>query len=270
MRSAWKLGTKLEKQHGNHGAMFSSLGEYIQAKEYYEKALCMQMEIGDRAGEGRTYLNLAHVFGVLKKYGKNKLYCDNALAISRKSDDKEAEANCYKTEGEFHQSLGDKDRAEACFDKALAIVIEIGDRELEATNYLRFGKVFQSRGDHDVAEEYLEKALSTSKDIGNAEVEFSCTCSLALTRLSQKNFEGAISLLYRSIEKSETMRGFLQGSHQMKISFVDKHVFPYEKLSGLFCDTGNPKDALTVADLGQARALADLMDTLYSSEKHIS
>ena len=202
------------------------------------------------------------MFGVLKKYGKNKLYCDNALAISKKSGDKEAEANCYKTEGEFHQSLGDKDRAEACFDKALAIAVEISDRELEATNYLRFGKVIQSRGDHDVAEEYLEKALSTSKDIGNAEVEFSCTCSLALTRLSQKNFEGAISLLYRSIEKSETMRGFLQGSDQMKISFVDKHVFPYEKLSGLFCDTGNPKDALLVADLGRARALADLMDTV--------
>ena len=130
--------------------------------------------------------------------------------------------------------------------------------------------MFQSRGDHDVAEEYLEKALSTSKDIGNAEVEFSCYCNLALTKLSQKNFEEASSLLYRSIEKSEKMRGFLQGSDQMKISFADSHVFPYQKLSGLFCDAGNPKDALIVADLGRARALADLMATQYSAEKHTS
>ena len=66
------------------------------------------------------------------------------------------------------------------------------------------------------------------------------------------------------------MRGLLQDSDQMKISFEDMHVFPYQKLSELFCDTGNPKDALIFADLGRARALADLMATQYSAEKHIS
>jgi len=125
--------------------------------------------------------------------------------------------------------------------------------------------VCQSLGDHDVAEEYLETALSTTKDIGNAETEFSCYCrrhcNLKSTKLSQRNFEGAFSLLFRSIEKSEKMRGYLQGSDQMKISFADEHVFPYQQLSVLFCDAGDPEDALNVAELGRARALADLMAT---------
>ena len=254
--------------YGNLGAIFSSLGEYYRARDYYLKALEISMEIGDQAGQGRTYLNLAHVFLAFGKYSKVKLYCDNALTISRKSGDKEAQAKCYKTEGEFHQSLGDKDKVEACFDKALAIAVEIGDRELEAANYLRLRQVFQSRGDHDVAEEYLEKALSTSKHIGNAEVVFSCYCNLALTKLSQNNFQEALSLLSLGIEKSEKIRGFLQDSDQMKISLVDMHVFPYQKLSELFCDTGNLNGALIVADLGRARALADLMATQYSAEKH--
>ena len=123
---------------------------------------------------------------------------------------------------------------------------------------------------HAVAEEYFEKALSISKDIGDAEFEFNCYCSLTLTKLSQKNFEAAFSLLFRSIEKSEKTRGFLQESDQIKISFTDKHVFPYQKLSELFCAAGNPKAALYVAELGRARALADLMATQYSAEKHIS
>ena len=38
----------------------------------------------------------------------------------------------------------------------------------------------------------------------------------------------------------------------------------------MFCDAGNPKDALNVAELGRARALADLMATQYSAEKRIS
>ena len=56
----------------------------------------------------------------------------------------------------------------------------------------------------------------------------------------------------------------------MKISFADMHVFPYQLLSQLFCTTGNPKDALNVAELGRARALADLMAAQYSAEKGIS
>ena len=66
------------------------------------------------------------------------------------------------------------------------------------------------------------------------------------------------------------MRGFLEDNDQMEISFVDMHVFPYQKLCELFLDAGNPKDALIVADLGRARALADLMATQYFAEKHTS
>ena len=130
--------------------------------------------------------------------------------------------------------------------------------------------MFQSGGDHDVAEEYLDKALSISENIGEAEIEFSCYCHLSLTKLGQHNFQEAHSFLLRSIEKSEKMRGFLQGSDQIKISFADMHVFPYQQLSELFRRAGNPKDALYVAELGRARALADLMATQYSVENRIS
>ncbi|XP_078353764.1 tetratricopeptide repeat protein 28-like [Oculina patagonica] len=46
--------------------------------------------------------------------------------------------------------------------------------------------------------------------------------------------------------------------------------FPYELLSGLFCDAGIPNTALYVVELGRARALADLMASQYFAEKHIS
>ncbi|XP_078351751.1 tetratricopeptide repeat protein 28-like [Oculina patagonica] len=48
------------------------------------------------------------------------------------------------------------------------------------------------------------------------------------------------------------------------------HVFPYRWLSRLLCETGDPNSALYVAELGRARALADLMATQYSANKHIS
>ena len=263
--------------YGNLGTVFCSLGEYVKAKEYYEKALAISMEIGERATEATWYGNLGNVFLALGKYGKVKEYHEKAIAISMEIGDKKAEADCYLMEGHFHKGLGDNDKAKACLQKALAIAVEIGDRKGEASSYLSLGQVFQSRGDHDVAEAYLEKALSISEDIGNAEIEFRCYCVLTLTKLSQtltklsqKSFQEAFSLLFRSIEKSEKMRGFLQDSDQMKISFADMRAFPYQQLSELFCYSGNPQDALYVTELGRARALADLMGTQYCTENRIS
>ena len=256
--------------YGSLGNLFRSLGEYVKAKEYYEKVLAISTEIGDQPVEARTYLSLGPLLVHLKEYRQSKFYCDKALAIIMKSGDKQSEAEHDLTEGYFHESLGDKDKAKACFEKVLAIAVEIGHRELEAMSYLRLGKVLQSGGGHDLGEEYLEKALSIAENIGNAEIEFSCYCNLTLSKLAQHNFPEAIFLLFRSIEKSEKMRGFLQDSDQIKISFADMHGFPYQVLSGLLCATGNAKDALNVTELGRARALADLMSAQYSVENRIS
>ena len=256
--------------YGNLGNVFHSLGEYVKAKEYYEKALAISTEIGDWTGQAKKYGHLASVFLALGEYRKSKLYCDNALAISMKSGDKQTEAKCYRREGYFHEVLGDKDKAQVCFEKAIAIAVQIGDRETEAGSYLSLGQVFQSRGDHDAAEAYLEKALSISENIGHAETEFHCCCNLSLTKLSRNNVQEAFSLLFRSIEKSEKMRGFLQDSDKLKISFADVHVFPYQQLSALFFVTGNPKDGVNIAEMGRARALADLMATHYSAENRVS
>ena len=256
--------------YGSLGSVFRSLGEYVKAKQYYEKALAISTGIGDRAGEAQTCLLLAEVLINLKEYRQSNLYCDKALAIIMKIGHKYSEAQYYLTEGYFHKSLSDYHKAKACFEKALAIAVEIGVKYVEAESYLRLGKVFQSGGGHDVAEEYLEKALSIAENTGQAEIEFSCYCNLTLSKLLQENFQEAISLLFRGIEKSEKMRGFLQDSDEFKIFFADEHVFPYQKLSELFCETGNPKDALNVTELGRARALADLMATQYSAETLIS
>ena len=251
--------------YGNLGDVFGSLGENVSAIDYYEKALAITMEIGDRRGQAKMYLGLADEFCALGKYQKSNLYCDKALAISKESDDKQTLADYYEKKGLVQKSLGGKNKAQAFFEKAIAVAREIGDRNGEAFNYLQLGRILQSRGKLKVAEEYFEKALSISENIGKVATELACYSSLAMTKLSQNNVQEALSLLLRGLEKSEKMRGFLQDSDQMKISIADQHAFPYQLLSELFLCSGSPKDALYAAELGRARALADLMASQYSA-----
>ena len=258
------------RDYESQGSLFCNLGESVKAKECYAKALAIRKEIGDTAGVATNYRNLGNVYLALRKYRDSKEYLKKALAIIIKIGNRAEEAILYKCLGDVDRDLGDNFKAKMFYQKALAIASEIGYKELEATSYLRLGMAFHSLDEYVTAEEYLEKALSISKDIRDGEVEVQCYCYLSLTKLSQENFKEAYCFLLRSIERCEDIRGFNTNNDEINISVADTHDFPYKKLTELLCAAREANYALYVAELGRARALADLMATQYSAETKIS
>ena len=257
--------------YGLLGTMFLSLGEeYANAKEYFEKALKIVMEIGDRSSKAVYYRYLGVVYQHLRKYRKSKEYLEKSLKVHVEIGRKDGIAAYYHELGNFFKCLGDNKKAKEYFEKALAMFIEIGNRQGEAAVNAELGRVFQSLGEYVKAEEYFEKAISISKDIKDANTEYQSYCYLTLTKLSQEQIQEAFSCLFQSIEKSEDLRGLNADNDEIKVSLADRHAFSYGQLSGLFCDKGNYNNGLYVAELGRARALADLMATQYSTETHIS
>ena len=75
--------------------MFQSLGEYIKAKEYHEKAPAIIRQIRHSELEEARYGNLGNVFFYRGEYVKAKEYYEKALAISMEIEDREGEATCY-------------------------------------------------------------------------------------------------------------------------------------------------------------------------------
>ena len=267
-----KLGDKEREAdiYGSMGHLFHTLGEYVKAKEYVEKELNIRMEIGDREGEADVYANLGAVYQSLRKYRKSEEYYNKALAILSEIGRKGKEATVYGNLGVLQQSLGDNMKAKKYYEKSLTITLKIGHRKQEAITHFNLGSVFQTLDKYVKAEEYFEKALTLLKITSDAEIELECYLRLTFTKLSQKKFEEALSCLSESIKKYEDLRGVNVDSDHIKVSLADQHSSPYQLLSRLFCATGYPKKALNVEELGRARALADLMATQYSAEKHKS
>ena len=258
--------------YGHLGTMFESLGDYVKAKGYLEKALVIKREIRDKPGEAEIYAKLGNVYNHLRKYRECVQNLEKALAIDINIGRRRNEGSNYRRLGNVHRSLGDNMKAKIFYEKALAIATEIGNRPEEAASCARLGRVLNLLDEYFTAEKYLEKALSIVKDVTceDNEAESICYFELARTKLSQKKFQEACFYLFQSIKNCEDLQSLNADNDQIKISLADKHTFPYQLLSALLSGEGKPNSALYVEELGRARALADLMATQYSADKHVS
>ena len=102
--------------------MFKLLGQYDNAKEYYQKALVITIEIGDKNGEAADYLNLGIVYKSFGQYDKAKLYLQKARVIKTEIGDREGETAVYGNLGILFDLLRQHDKAVKYFQ---VLVLEL-------------------------------------------------------------------------------------------------------------------------------------------------
>jgi len=156
---------------GKLGIVLRCLGEFAKAKKCHEKALQMSKEIGDRKEESTEYANLAAVLLSLGEFDKAEEYLMKALAITHERGDKVREGACYGILGNVFLSCGEYCKAEECFRKSLSITEETGDIEGQASSYVNLGVVSHSAGEYRKAKEYLQRALEIRKETAGVQEE---------------------------------------------------------------------------------------------------
>ena len=184
----------------NLGTVFLSLSEYVKAEEYLQKALKIQREIGGKDGEAASVTNLGIMFLSLGEYVKAEEYLQKALKIQREIGGKDGEAASVTNLGIMFLSLGEYVKAEEYLQKALKIQREIGDKHGEATCYANLGNVFQSVSEYVKAEEYLQKALQIYREIGDKSGESTCYFSRGSVFLSLSKYVKAEEYLQKALQ----------------------------------------------------------------------
>ena len=89
-------------------------------------------------------------------------------------------------------------------------------------------------------------------------------------RFKERKNQEAVTYFLNAIENCEKMRGSLRDNDHWKISFTNRHMSSYHRHYRLLRQTGHPRAALYVSELGKARALADLMSAQYSVKNQVS
>jgi CHAT domain-containing protein/Tfp pilus assembly protein PilF len=151
----------------NIGLVYDALGRKQEALEYYEKALPIYKSVGDRSGQATTLNNIGMVYDALGRKQEALEYYEKALPIFREVGYQSGEAATLNNIGMVYDALDRKQEALEFYEKALPILREVGDRSGEATTLNNIGKVYDDLGQKQEALEYYEKALPISREVGD-------------------------------------------------------------------------------------------------------
>ena len=152
---------------GNLGNAYADLGDARTAIGYYEQALAISRETGDRCGEGLWLGNLGIAYSDLGDVRKAIGYYEQALAVSRETGDRRGEGLSLGNLGNACRALGDARKAIGYHEQALAIARETGDRRGEGSDLGNLGNAYYDLGDARKAIGHHEQALAIFRETGD-------------------------------------------------------------------------------------------------------
>ena len=147
------------------GVIHKVIGDHHQAKEYYERALSMQLnKLGpDHVDVAKTYHNMGNLHHHLSDHQQAKQYYERALSIrlNKLGSDHVSVASTYHNMGNLHHDLGDYRQAKEYYEGALSIRLKkLGSDHVHvARTYHVLGNLLNDLRDYQQAMEYYQSAL---------------------------------------------------------------------------------------------------------------
>jgi tetratricopeptide (TPR) repeat protein len=115
-----------------------SLGEKQQALDYYNQALPLSRDVGDRGdGEATTLNNIGSVYDYLGENSKLSTTTTKLYPLQDVGDRQGREATTLNNIGSVYNSLGEKQQALDYLNQALPSLQAVGDRGGEANEPLQ-------------------------------------------------------------------------------------------------------------------------------------
>jgi tetratricopeptide (TPR) repeat protein len=138
--------------------------QWAAAEAYYQQALAIDQEFGNRYSQASTYHQLGSVAQEQRQWAAAKGYYQQALAIFQAFNDRYSQATVYHQLGRVAQEQRQWAAAEAYYQQALAIKQEFNDRYSQASTYHQLGTVAQKQQQWPQAEEYYQQALAIQQE----------------------------------------------------------------------------------------------------------
>lgn len=165
--------------------------DHAVARSYYQQALTIRRELGDRYGEELSLNNLGVVAWSQGDTLAAQAYHTQNLSFCREIGDRRGEGMSFSNLGHVAMDKGDHVAAKMYFEQSLAIRREVGDSYGEAISLNELGAVAMIQGNLTLAEAYYRQALTIRLGLNQPYHLVEDWAGLARLKLAQNDPETA-------------------------------------------------------------------------------
>ena len=244
----------------NLGVLSHNRGQHPQALDFYQQALVVQREVGDRAGEGTTLNNLGDLYLTQRQYAQALNFFQQALSIHREVGDRTSEGIILNNLGGIYAEQGQYAQALDFYQQALDIHREVGDRAGEGTTLNNLGGVYLNQGQYAQALDFYQQALGIHREVRNRTMESTTLNNLGEVYRAQGQYTEAMAFYQQAMDVLEDVRASA-GSEQARASFIAQHASLYTRATALAHQQGQDDLAFQISERGRARTFLDSLTT---------
>jgi adenylate cyclase len=190
---------------GNTGIVYKNLTNYDKALQYFTKALAVHEELGEKSRAANIAANTGIVYYTLGNYDNALHYLTNALAVLEELGEKRLAAGVTGNIGIVYKNLGNYDKALQYFNKVLAVHEELGSKSLAANVIGNIGNVYRHLGNYDKALEYYTKALAVQEELGQKSEAAIATGNIGNVYLNLGNYDKALQYYTKALGVHEAL-----------------------------------------------------------------
>lgn len=196
----------LSFSYSNLGLMYLYQDEFNESRNYLNRSLDIDRQIGDTTGMGMAYSNLAVCYMYLDSIGKSLDCIQTAIDLSEVSRDTATMLSAMSTKARILYNVGQSEASLEIYDE-IGIKLQGGtfSNEMIISNYIGRAELNMELENYVLAEEQLKKALALSHESGNREREQWCYESLQQVAIKQDKFEEAHNYLTRYTELRDSL-----------------------------------------------------------------
>jgi len=141
------------------GSLQLQAGDTQKAEDYFNQALQIWHQVGNRNGEALALNDIGRAYGDLRHPQKALELFNHALPIWREAGNRRGEALTLNNMGRVYSDLGQEQQALDHFNQALPIWREVGNHHGEASTLNAMGRVYSDMGQEQKALELFNQAL---------------------------------------------------------------------------------------------------------------
>lgn len=252
------------------GQVYHSLGQDRKAVSFYQQALAIFKQTGDRsqnrANEGITLSNIGLSYQSLGQYSKALKFYQQGLAIFKQVGNKSQDSLARTGEGTtltyiggLYKSLGEYPKALRFLEQGLAITKEVRNRSGEGVALRNIGEVYDDLQQYPKAISFLEPALKIAKQDRDRFEEATALLSLGIVYNNQGQEAKALNFYQQVLTISQKL-GYrrIEGAtlHEMGTVYQNLKQYPkalklYQQVLAITIEQQHPPaEALTRTSLG--------------------